>query len=250
MSSCIILDTECTDLDAPDVIELAFVVVENLLPNQDIGTVYATRYHPRKAISPAAMAVHNIILNDLTDCPTWPGAWLHPGWEGQEDHFIIGHGVDFDYQAIGSPTNILLIDTLALSQFFWPDASHSLGAMIYLLMPADHARQYVKHAHGAHHDVGMTYLLLGFILDKAEEMGLLKPGPTFKELWELSELARIPVFMNFGKYGPHEAWAKLNGGPMRCDRIRSHDPQYYGWLLNKCDRVAEDPYLRKALTGE
>lgn len=250
--SAIILDTECTGLVEPDVIELAFVDIPHLEPNQavDAGDIVSMRFHPRKPIGAAAMAVHNIILEDLLGSPTWTGSWRCGLWDAPGTHFIIGHGIDFDWQAIGSPADVLRIDTLAMCRFMYPDAeSHKLAAMIYHLLPADHARGYVAGAHWAKGDVAMTWLLLGFLLDKAEVDGLLHPDATFQDLYGLSELARIPLFMDFGKYGPHEAWAKQNGGPMRCRQVKSYDPQYYGWLMSKCDKVTENPYLQRALQG-
>jgi exodeoxyribonuclease X len=252
--SAIILDTEATGLTEPDVIELAYVDVPHLEPNQavDAGQIVSMRFHPRKPISPAAMAVHNIILEDLTASPTWPGSWRSSLWDQPGQHFVIGHGIDFDWEAIGSPPEVLRIDTLSMCRFMYPDAdSHKLTAMIYHLMPADHARIYVAGAHGAAADVGMTWLLLGFLLDKAEVDGLLHPDAIFPDLYALSEMCRIPVFMDFGKYGPYEAWGKQNGGKgMRCSQVKAFDPSYYGWLMSKCDKVTENPYLQRALSGK
>lgn len=241
--SCIILDTEGTGLHAPDVIELAFAPVLDLVPEQDLGEVRITRWHPRKPIEPAAMATHNIILEDLLGCPTWPGTWTHDDWMLVDDHYMIGHGIDYDWKAIGSPSGIRLIDTLAISCFLWDELpSHKLGAMLYFLMPPDHARKYVANAHGAGADVAMAFFLLGYILDKAADLGLLSREPSFEDLYSLSELARVPVRMTFGKYGPKD------GLPGRL--YTEVEPSYLQWITRQSDM---DPYVVKAayaaLTG-
>lgn len=242
MSTCIILDTETTGLDDPEVIQLATTE-----PLRDPGDLYQPDiniseqlFRPTKPITIGAMATHHIIPDDVKDCAPWPGRWMPP--DGVE--YLIGHNVDFDWQAIGSP-HIARIDTLALARATWPDLdSHSLGALVYYLSIPDVARERLKNAHSAAHDVRLCLFVL---------LELLKciPGmASWHQLWQASEKARIPVRIAFGKYGPHEVWAKANGGAIRCADIRQYDPGYYRWLMNSCDQVQNDPYLRKALTGE
>lgn len=240
--SAIILDTECTGLIEPDVIELAYVQVKNLEPNQDISTPMRQRFCPRKPITPAAMAVHNIILTDLENEPTWPGVWQ------PMSKFIIGHGIDFDWEAIGKP-DVRRICTLALSRFLYPDLdSHKLGALLYHLLEPSSAREYVSGAHGAVADVGMCWILLGFLLDVAETRRLLLPSPSFESLWDLSEMARIPLRIHFGKYGPFMEYGKANGGKgMLISEMCSTDPRYARWILNETDQARDDEYLQKAL---
>lgn len=241
--SAIILDTEGTGLWEPDVIELAHVPIEHLRSDQEIGEVKVERFHPKKPITPAALAVHNIILEDLTGSPTWPGSWSHPDWDTPGSHYLIGHQVDFDWKAIGSPGGLFRIDILALCRFLWDELdSHKLGAMLYALLPAEHARGLVVSAHGAGADVAMTFLLLGFILDRAIEQTLLEPDPHFHDLYELSELARIPTRMTFGKYGPKDG--QLG------QRYSEVEHGYLQWMLRQADM---DPYAlqaaRQALTA-
>ncbi len=242
MTNAIVFDTETTGVDAPDVIELACTI-----PLADPSELHAPvipiasmRWKPTKPIALGAMATHHIIPEDLEGCQLWPGTWTPP--EGVT--YLIGHKVDFDWGAIGSP-HIARICTLALARSLLPELdSHSLSALVYYFMLKDVARERLKNAHSAEQDVGNCLFVL---------IELLKDLPgiaSWHQLWVASEKARIPVRMSFGKYGPHEEWAKKNGGAMLCAEVRRRDAGYYSWLMNKCDQVKEDPYLAKALRGE
>jgi exodeoxyribonuclease X len=241
MSLALAIDTETTGFDAPEVISLA-TTIPLPAPVSDLEEIPVAlqMFRPSKPISLGALATHHIIEEDLRDCAPWPGSWTPPA--GVE--YLIGHHVDYDWEAIGSP-HVARICTLVLSRSLWPDLdSHSLGALTYQFQGRVRARELLKHAHSADHDVGLCLLQLREILRAL-------PGiQTWHQLWQASEKARVPVRIGFGKFGPHEAWAKANGGAMRCAEIRNYDPGYYRWLLNSCDQVQKDPYLRKALTGE
>jgi exodeoxyribonuclease X len=237
MSTATIIDTETTGFDEPDVIELAWrgPILDVCSP---VHITECRRFKPRKPISLGAMAVHHILDHELEGHPEWTGSWTPPG------DFIIGHSVDFDWKAIGSPP-MRRICTLALSRALWPDLdSHSLGAMTYYLTPQIEARDLLKGAHGAVTDVDLCCRLLEHIM---VAMPLIK---TWDRLWDASEKARIPLRMSFGKYGPHEAWAKSTGQKgMLCKEVHAYDPGYWNWLMSKCDQVRDDPYLHKALTA-
>lgn len=237
--SAFIIDTEGTRLHDPDVIELAHVEISSLAPDQDCGEITVQRFHPRHAITPGAMAVHNIIMEDLLNSPTWSGTWFPPGGLDAGPHYLIGHNIDFDYQAIGSPPGISCICTLALSRFLYDKMdSHKLGAMVYEFLPADHARSYVANAHGAGADVGMTFLILGFLLDRLEKEGFLPENPTFEQLFQISEKARIPRRMTFGKWGPKDGALGLLYA-----EVAAKDPGYLQWILRQNDF---DIYVVKA----
>lgn len=216
--SAIILDTETTDIEKPDVVELAYVGPLDT-PTSEIGEGIRLSFKPTKAISLGAMSTHHIIPSDLADCDPWPGAWPLPA--GVE--FIVGHNVDFDWKAIGSP-NVRRICTLALSRHVYPSIdSHTLGAMIYHLYPHHMARQLVRDAHSALTDVLLCRRVLLAIVE------VLHPRD-WVHLHELSEVARVPSVMPFGKH---------KGMP-----LAQVPNDYKRWLLTQAD---VDPYLAKAL---
>ncbi|HEY6923261.1 MAG TPA: 3'-5' exonuclease [Steroidobacteraceae bacterium] len=240
--SAIILDTETTGVDSPDVISLAHTDILKSPLDLD-GNVSQRLFKPLKPISLGALATHHIIDEDLVDCEPWPGKWLPP--KGVE--YVIGHKVDYDWEACGSP-HVARICTLALARHLLPDLdSHKLGALTYYFHGRIVARELLKNAHNAAADVHLCKLLLIELLK-------LMPGmSSWHQVWVASEKARIPTHLSFGKFGPDSDWAKANGQPrgMPIDRVRRHDYGYWSWLLSgKCDQVNKDPYLQRALRGE
>jgi exodeoxyribonuclease X len=234
--NAVILDTETTGIDEPEVIQLA--ITEPMATPFEHVTASTAYFKPSKPIALGAVATHHILDEDLVDAAPWPGKYELPAGVG----YLVGHKCDFDWAAIGKPA-VKQICTLAFSRHLWPELdSHSLGAMTYHFMDRREARQLLRGAHDAGTDVFLCYHLLQRIIDATG-------CKTWEELYAACEIARVPTFMSFGKYGPFEAWAKANGGPMRCAEVRSRDPGYYRWLMNGCDQVRDDPYLAKALRG-
>jgi len=139
--SAIILDTETTDTESPQVIELAYIQMQAPV-SRDSDILVRRRFRPSKPISLGAMATHHIIPADLVDEPEWPGRWDLP--EGVQ--YLVGHNIDFDWHAIGSP-NVKRICTLALARSVWPEIdSHRLSALMYYLYPHRMARELVREA--------------------------------------------------------------------------------------------------------
>lgn len=231
--SAIFLDTETTGIDDPDVIQLAHTLPLGS-PASDLGPISVWYFKPTKPITLAAMATHHIIPADLERAPPWQGAQLPPGTQ-----YIVGHSVDFDWKALSEP-KVKRICTLALARKYWPSLdSHSLGALIYNLYPHGMARDLLKNAHSADADVDLCGRVFFALYDA---MG--RPD-TWERVWELSEEARVPTRMSFGKYGP------ADGKPgMLISELKRIDPNYVSWLLNKSDVARDDPYFRKALIGK
>ncbi len=219
--SAYLIDVETTGLDEPVPVEIAMI----RLPEPPKVTAYGdadfhSRYNPGKPISLGALATHGILDESLHSFPM-ADTFLLP----DDADFLIGHNVDFDAKAIGSP-EVKRICTLALCRSLWPEAdSHSLGAMMYFHYRHSAGKR-LRGAHSAAQDVSNTLMILDVILD------WLKRPATWEEVWQASEKARVPKVMMFGKH--------------KGLKIEDVPGDYRAWLLRQTD---VDPYLRKALEG-
>lgn len=216
MSKTLIFDTEATDKNNPVIIEAAWLELASLEPFETTHP-WVQRYNPGKPISLGALATHHILDEELVDCPP-SNSFSLP----EDTQYLIGHNVDFDWQAIGNP-DIKRICTLALARSTWPNLdSHNQSALLYFL-DRNHAKDMLKNAHSALADVAICAVILKHICQ-------IRSITTIEELWLASEKARAPSVMPFGKH---------KGMPM------SDVPaDYKRWLLGQGDI---DPYLRKAL---
>jgi exodeoxyribonuclease X len=237
MTKAIIIDTETTGFDDPDVIQLAHTnSMEFAQLASGDNTISQMMFKPRKEIALGALATHHILDSDVANEPEWSGSWPVP--EGVT--YLIGHAVDFDWKAIGSPALVRRICTLALARTEFPDIdSHTLSALTYWLRgrTAD-TRDLLRTAHAAASDVWLCFYLLRALVNR------MHSAVSWETLWELSERARIPTHFSFGKFGPK------SGGKGRLIReIRHEDPGYIRWCLQQ-DDFRNDAYLAKALRGE
>lgn len=225
-----VFDCETTGGDPDEVIELAYVEWPcdpiSVDPGKDYdehaetyGIRFECRYKPIHPITYGAMAVHNIVDSDLDDCPPSTSAVL-PHCE-----YIIGHNVDFDWRMVGEP-NVKRICTLALARMLYPNAgSHTLGAMAYRLLGPG-VRDRVRKCHSAMDDTMLTINVMMKMLEKVPSVF------DMEQLWQLSEKARTPQVMPFGKH---------KGEP-----ISSIPQGYKCWLLSQPN---VDPYLARAMGG-
>lgn len=221
--NAIIFDSETTGLKDPQMVEGAYLKLADI-QTLEVAEEFLQRYKADKPIELGALATSHIYDEELVDCPPHTEFALPFGTQ-----YIIGHNVDYDWNVIGQP-EVKRICTKALSSMLWPDAdSHSQSAMIYLHYRAQ-AREMLQGAHAALDDVRNCRMLLITILMELN----LRNGvavPSFEKLWEISEEARIPTVIRFGKH----AGSKIADIPA----------DYKRWLLGQAD---VDPYLRKALT--
>lgn len=228
--TAVIFDTEMTDKKDGEIIEAAWIYLgadndlagtPNIIPSPWFGfTPYVERFRPSKPISFGAMAVHNILPSELESCR--PSSQF----ELPECQYLIGHSIDFDWAAAGSPAHVKRICTHAMSQWIWPDATgYSQSALIYMLEGATpETRAMLNGAHGAVCDVQNNLLLLNHILAQKPEI------VTWSQLWEFSEECRIPRTCPMKRYE----------GVL----LQNLDDGFINWCLNQ---YWLDPYFRKGL---
>lgn len=216
MDPMLILDTETTGVDNPEVIQLAFATIAG----GRMGETKSYSFRPSRPISWGALATHHILEEDLVFSPPAADA---PSRVPQAEYWV-GHNVDFDWRALGEPP-VKRICTLAMVRSIWPKCdSHSLVAMTYFLAGANaETREQVRGAHGASKDVELCFHILTRIIS---DEGL----KTAADLYAFSEDCRIPKTMGFGKY---------KGAP-----ISEVDRGWSNWYYRQSDT---DPYLITAL---
>jgi len=218
--NAIIYDTEVNSLEHMEPIEVAWMEVDIIKAVLDNGHNRRSeqRYKPEKPIDMASLAVHLIMPEELDHCPPSSEATI------PDCNFVIGHNIDFD-EKVMKKANDHRICTLALSRHLWPELSSHKLAVIFLTVSgvsSDTIAQ-VRNAHNAMSDVIMTYYVLHEIVSRTGVCNV-------EELHSLSEIARIPTVMPFGK---------PKGMP-----ISDVPSDYVRWLLRQPD---VDSYLRTAL---
>jgi exodeoxyribonuclease X len=232
MTRVYFFDTETTDRDNGEIIEAGLIEVEaefDLAGESDrinlrsLREFAPQRFKPSKPTTLGALAVHGILPEELEGFPPSSEFRLPEGCE-----YIVGHSIDFDWEAAGRP-NVKRIDTHAMAQWVYPDASgYSLVALIYLTQGVSRmTRELVKGAHSAAHDCLLASLLLTDILAKLPEI------TTWAQLYAFSEECRIPRTCPMKKYE----------GVLLTDL----DDGFMGWCLRQ-DWL--DPYFRKGIERE
>ena len=221
----VVFDTETTGFSDPTrIVEAAYIGLDSTFGQ--LGE-FVSRYNPGRPIDLGAKATHHILESELVDCPSSDTFMLPPNAQ-----YLIGHNIDYDWSAIGKPefnlegAPIRRICTLALAREHLPDLdSHNQSAMLYHIL-GDSARPLLKEAHSALQDVQNCLILVDYFLNKLRIQGL-------DHLWELSEQARIPKKMTWGK---HDGTA-----------IEALPRDYKNWLLRQEWLDEKWPYHRKAI---
>lgn len=172
----------------------------------------------------ASMAVHHILPNDLIGKPNYREFRLP-----EDTIYMIGHNIDYDVSAVArcgqSVKHIKPICTLALARSLWPELeSRSLSTLSYFISDdLEETRQQLRNAHNAKTDVLLTAALLKRIVAELKITDM-------EQLYQQSQIARLPQFMPFGKY--------------KGTALKEVPIDYVQWLLRQQDI---DPYLRQAL---
>jgi len=223
--SSYILDTEAHGLVEPHATEIAYIGVvfspagELMLQTHN---AFEQRFNPHKKITLGSQAITGIFDDDVADKPP------HTDFQLPKDcEYLIGHNIDFDAEVLTNAdcdlSSIKRICTLALARHFFPQLdSHSLGALLCFFEPQV-AKKNIKFAHGAKYDIWFTFLVLKSICEQ-QQIG------DMDHLYALSEKARIPSTMGFGKH--------------KGILIKDLPSDYVDWLLKQADL---DPYLTIAL---
>ena len=221
--SALILDTETHDLNGYP-IEIAYAPCSFeqgvLVINQ--GEVFDEYFSCPEPIALGALATHHILEADIAEKPSFDTFRMPQGVQ-----YLIGHNIDYDIKAVQKcqpDFTVKGICTLALCRMVWPDLPHTLSAMYYHVMDdLELARKHLRHAHNAKADIYFTGVILKTLV---EQLGIRD----MNSLFIMSETARIPKYITFGK---HKGTA-----------IKDLDSGYVSWLLKQPDL---DPYLCKAL---
>lgn len=221
--SALILDTETHDLNGYP-IEIAYAPCSFeqgvLVINQ--GEVFDEYFSCPEPIALGALATHHILEADIAEKPSFDTFKMPP-----DVQYLIGHNIDYDIKAVQKcqpDFTVKGICTLALCRMVWPELPHTLSAMYYHVMDdLELARKHLRHAHNAKADIYFTGVILKTLV---EQLGI----KDMNSLFIMSETARIPKYITFGK---HKGTA-----------IKDLDSGYVSWLLKQPDL---DPYLRKAL---
>jgi len=219
MASAIFLDTETTTRgDDPqqlqEVIQLAWLDWES-------QEIHERVFKPKVTARWGALAVHHILPSDLELArPASEALACLPAAD-----FWVGHNIDFDWKALTSPP-IRRICTLALARSVWPQLdSHSLGALTYFTKGAtEETRNLLRSAHDAKTDVNLCVDLYCLLCD-----ALRVPSDDFERMFQLSEEARVPKVMTFGKFKDMP--------------ISAVDRGYANWYRRQSD---PDPYVLEA----
>lgn len=224
-ATAIILDTETHDLNGLP-IEIAYAPVDLVQGTLvlDKSKIFDQYYQVDEKITYGSMAVHHILESDLVNQPHYTSFKLP-----EETQYIIGHNIDYDIKTIArcgiDVSQIKSICTLALARTTWTQLdAYNMSALIYYVSKgSEKARQMLKNAHRADADILLTANVLMHLLKDLQVN-------TMQELYEVSEQARIPKTIHFGKH---------KGTP-----LTDLPKDYVDWLLGQQDL---DSYLRKAL---
>ncbi len=229
--SVVLLDTETTGFGKPVLpVQVCMIELEGDDPREFlVGEVWTRHFNPGKDIEYGAMSTH-FVSNEI--------ARTHPDWDPavlpSVDMFI-GHSIDYDWEAVGSPENVRRSCTFAMAKRAWPDLdSHRLGAILIHLLGAEKAIPLLQSAHQAEVDATNNLELVRAL---AREWDIA----SWDEFYDLSETCRMPLTMQFGKYGPDKS---KNYPGMDLGEMIKKDPSYTKWVLGLDDL---DPYLRRAI---
>ncbi|WAU72984.1 MULTISPECIES: 3'-5' exonuclease [unclassified Acinetobacter] len=191
--SSIIFDTETNKLHG-DIIQAAYINIQ--IDDGEVsnsGSFMLQNFKPNEAIDFEAMAVHNIIADDLKDCPSFTQCCI------PKVEYVIGHSIDYDMEALQRAGQfepfMKRICTLAIMRYLYPQLkSHKLGVLCYQFSEnLSETRELNKYSHNALTDCYLTQVIV-------ENIVKTQAIKTIDELHQLSEKARYPTHFYWGKF--------------------------------------------------
>ncbi len=182
------------------------------------------RFNPGKPIDLGAMAIHNILDEDVADKPLHTTFRLDPDIE-----YLVGHNIDYDLKVLrkcGITQHFRVIDTCSMARILLPNApGYKLAILSYYLAKDRHkVRSHLKNAHSALTDVDLTAALLQHLVKNLDKCYSLE------DLYLFSLQCRVPVYMPFGEHKGKQI---------------SLLPQPYKQWIAKQDKF--DPWLKFAI---
>lgn len=220
-------DTETTDIQRKDIVQLAILKEE--------GTTLNMFFNPRQEISYTAMAIHHLTPEFLADYPTFEEAKLPEDFEEKkfagkdlkkyleylaEEYIWVAHNVEFDKEVlekkgINIPRTICTFK-LARNMFTEQERdleSYSLQYLRYYLGLYKNEDQDHNTAHDALSDVYFLRDLFKYIQKNSK-----------LSIENMIQISKEPAYIrniNFGKYAGH----------LLAD-IAKEDRGYLEWMLN------------------
>lgn len=229
----IISDSETTGLVEPIYpIEIAHLEID--YPSLEVISGFEQKFFPPKPIEFGALMTSHILMSELVGS--------QPSIQGQQEYkefiednvaYMIGQYIQYDWNVYGQP-DVKQICTKALATWLLPDYtdSFSQSALLYFFM-GDAAKPLLKEAHTAMADVENNLRLLSYLMPLIEAK--IGYTPDIQKLYELSEEAKVPTKMTFGK---HKGKTYVE--------VARIDSGYYTWWQTKSD-TKPDAYQQIAI---
>lgn len=228
-----IYDTETTGLgDDSKVIQQSALEIDFLENGDLVINDHRTEYYEHEVESTyGALAIHGLTRDKVLTLNPLPGDQFTTDHVAPDMTHMIGHNIGFDYEKVGSPAGIVLLDTLKMCRYLWPDSEHSLGAMA--IQASVHFGDFaatveeVKRAHDAHFDVLLNYKVLKYICAFHGITSWDSLIFAYNSKW------KYPIKFSFGKHK----------GRRIADAIRE-DRGYASWCLKN---INDDPELLEVI---
>jgi len=118
-SNWVALDTETTELDGPEVVEIAVVALGGEILFQSLVRLVGV-------VSEGVRAVHGITEAELAAAPGWPEVWVQL-WPHVEGKAVVAWNAEFDQEAVTSSSRL---QGLELPELDWRCAMR-IGAPIW-----------------------------------------------------------------------------------------------------------------------